>query len=104
METFFFFFFFFSSRRRHTRCGRDWSSDVCSSDLEIDGKPVSKSITTDDVFKLLRGPSGTTVEVTIEREDEAEPLKLTIERAKIPIESVYYPHMIRPGVGYVRIT
>src|SRR5256884_3701951 len=26
--------FFFSSRRRHTRCSRDWSSDVCSSDLE----------------------------------------------------------------------
>src|SRR3989449_10221277 len=29
----FFVFFFFSSRRRHTRCSRDWSSDVCSSDL-----------------------------------------------------------------------
>src|SRR2546422_7348394 len=29
----FLFFFFFSSRRRHTRCSRDWSSDVCSSDL-----------------------------------------------------------------------
>src|SRR3989449_11620977 len=28
-----FFFFFFSSRRRHTRCSRDWSSDVCSSDV-----------------------------------------------------------------------
>src|SRR3989449_9037452 len=27
--------FFFSSRRRHTRCSRDWSSDVCSSDLSI---------------------------------------------------------------------
>src|SRR5256884_6813673 len=27
------FFFFFQRRRRHTRCGRDWSSDVCSSDL-----------------------------------------------------------------------
>src|SRR5699024_1793725 len=27
------FFFFFSSRRRHTRSKRDWSSDVCSSDL-----------------------------------------------------------------------
>src|SRR2546429_9797555 len=26
-------FFLFSSRRRHTRCSRDWSSDVCSSDL-----------------------------------------------------------------------
>src|SRR5690349_22163073 len=28
-----YFFFFFSSRRRHTRSLRDWSSDVCSSDL-----------------------------------------------------------------------
>src|SRR5690606_40450589 len=28
------FFFFFSSRRRHTRFSRDWSSDVCSSDLK----------------------------------------------------------------------
>src|SRR5439155_5276853 len=28
-----FVFFFFSSRRRHTRWPRDWSSDVCSSDL-----------------------------------------------------------------------
>src|SRR5438067_4657036 len=28
------FFFFFSSRRRHTRSKRDWSSDVCSSDLK----------------------------------------------------------------------
>src|SRR5207245_4465768 len=31
--SFSFWFFFFSSRRRHTRCYRDWSSDVCSSDL-----------------------------------------------------------------------
>src|SRR2546422_8503348 len=28
-------YFFFSSRRRHTRCSRDWSSDVCSSDLKV---------------------------------------------------------------------
>src|SRR2546427_7208846 len=32
---FFLFFFFFSSRRRHTRFDCDWSSDVCSSDLEL---------------------------------------------------------------------
>src|SRR2546429_2541633 len=31
------FLFFFSSRRRHTRCSRDWSSDVCSSDLAVGG-------------------------------------------------------------------
>src|SRR5690606_39420657 len=30
-----FFYFFFSSRRRHTRFSRDWSSDVCSSDLNV---------------------------------------------------------------------
>src|SRR5207253_3630095 len=30
--------FFFSSRRRHTRWPRDWSSDVCSSDLEQFGE------------------------------------------------------------------
>src|SRR5206468_6099100 len=30
------YFFFFSSRRRHTRSDRDWSSDVCSSDLHRD--------------------------------------------------------------------
>src|SRR3712207_8399418 len=30
-----YFFFFFSSRRRHTRYWRDWSSDVCSSDLGL---------------------------------------------------------------------
>src|SRR6266487_5640212 len=30
-------FFFFSSRRRHTRWTGDWSSDVCSSDLELTG-------------------------------------------------------------------
>src|SRR5699024_12010090 len=29
--------FFFSSRRRHTRSKRDWSSDVCSSDLRVAG-------------------------------------------------------------------
>src|SRR5256885_11925749 len=30
-----YFFFFFSSRRRHTRLQGDWSSDVCSSDLQL---------------------------------------------------------------------
>src|SRR5215203_903661 len=38
-------FFFFSSRRRHTRYWRDWSSDVCSSDLvlvQINAMPYSE--------------------------------------------------------------
>src|SRR3712207_8369993 len=39
-ERFFICFFFFSSRRRHTRYWRDWSSDVCSSDLVHDAPEV----------------------------------------------------------------
>ncbi len=71
--------------------------------VEIDGKPLAKTINNDDVFKLLRGPSGSTVAVAITREDEPEQLRFTIERAKIPIESIPYAYMIRPGVGYVRV-
>jgi carboxyl-terminal processing protease len=71
--------------------------------VEIDGKPVSKTISNDDVFRMLRGPAGSTVQIAIAREDEPDLLHFTIERAKIPIESVPYAYMIRPGVGYVRI-
>src|SRR2546429_9663951 len=42
-------FFFFSSRRRHTRCSRDWSSDVCSSDLA----PGDRSPTESSWSRLL---------------------------------------------------
>src|SRR2546422_4509802 len=43
------FFFFFSSRRRHTRCSRDWSSDVCSSDLPI--RQYAEDWTLDRILK-----------------------------------------------------
>src|SRR6266498_4346218 len=39
MQINFIYIFFFSSRRRHTRCGRDWSSDMCSSDLLGEADP-----------------------------------------------------------------
>jgi carboxyl-terminal processing protease len=71
--------------------------------VEVDGKPVPKSIVENDVFRLLKGPTGSIVQVSIAREDEAELLHFTIERAKIPIESVPYAYMIRSGIGYVRI-
>src|SRR5215217_802540 len=38
------FFFFFSSRRRHTRYWRDWSSDVCSSDLVAEDQPEMRAL------------------------------------------------------------
>src|SRR5207245_968717 len=43
-------FFFFSSRRRHTRCYRDWSSDVCSSDLPASPSQVVRAVGFDQPF------------------------------------------------------
>src|SRR5690606_39587649 len=46
--------FFFSSRRRHTRFSRDWSSDVCSSDLEPHFRPKAKAMIS---LFMMGGPS-----------------------------------------------
>src|SRR2546429_8319374 len=53
-----FFFFFFSSRRRHTRCSRDWSSDVCSSDLDkrCPGNKLAASRQQNNVLEKLQRP------------------------------------------------
>src|SRR5690606_39652017 len=57
-------FFFFSSRRRHTRFSRDWSSDVCSSDLRFatdgialiaNGSSIDSVVHVDDIIKKLQG-------------------------------------------------
>src|SRR5699024_11889668 len=44
--------FFFSSRRRHTRSKRDWSSDVCSSDLRLRKRGYSRR--PESLFRILR--------------------------------------------------
>src|SRR5207302_6604102 len=50
------FYFFFSSRRRHTRFSRDWSSDVCSSDLN----PQARFILGRILFNLENYPAAKT--------------------------------------------
>src|SRR3712207_264441 len=47
-------FFFFSSRRRHTRYWRDWSSDVCSSDLREAQEAAERILADEQVGRLLR--------------------------------------------------
>src|SRR5690606_40384470 len=61
------FLFFFSSRRRHTRFSRDWSSDVCSSDLAVQCASV-RSAVSEDADHALGAPSLHT--------DESESLEL----------------------------
>src|SRR5206468_9757511 len=63
--------FFFSSRRRHTRSDRDWSSDVCSSDLYVQTGDFSHRIQVErmdqlgvlaDSFNQMTGSIGTLIE------------------------------------------
>src|SRR5690625_6425982 len=54
--------FFFSSRRRHTRWPRDWSSDVCSSDLQLFSiSNSSGSQSGERPSELAADPSGITI-------------------------------------------
>src|SRR5207249_5789089 len=61
------FFFFFSSRRRHTRSKRDWSSDVCSSDLP---PPPEKHITSDHTASPRRARTATPNDNGVSRSEE----------------------------------
>src|SRR5438128_6159771 len=51
--------FFFSSRRRHTRCYRDWSSDVCSSDLSANADEFIREL--EDGYDSVIGERGATL-------------------------------------------
>jgi carboxyl-terminal processing protease len=69
---------------------------------EIEGEPT-KGQPTNLLLRKLRGPKGTKVTITVEREGYEKPLHLTLTRDEIPVNSISYSFMIRPGIGYVRI-
>jgi carboxyl-terminal processing protease len=69
----------------------------------IDGKPA-EGLTTSEVADLLKGPKGTTVQVAMIREGEAAPVNFTLTRDQIPRHSVDVSFLVRPNIGYVRLT
>ena len=56
-----------------------------------------------EAVKLMRGPKGTTVVITVVRDGEPEPIEFKIVRDVIPLESVKYT-LLRPGYGYIWLT
>lgn len=60
-------------------------------------------ITSDDVFKNLRGKEGTTVTLQVKRYNSAKPLTFEVKRGEIPVNSVTAKYMASPGVGYVKV-
>ncbi len=61
-------------------------------------------ITKKEVFEKLRGPKGTSVDVTIKRSGEKKPFDVTIIRDKIPIYSVRASVMLDDSTGYIWLT
>lgn len=73
--------------------------------IKVDGKTVAGTgITNNDVFKLLRGPSGSVVEVDIKRKSQKDFLRFDIVRDKIPQYSINASYMINDEIGYIKVT
>src|SRR5699024_11847606 len=66
--------FLFSSRRRHTRSKRDWSSDVCSSDLELAPADAKNSVTHQQAVSVtaVNSPALKIQAVTINKAPESK--------------------------------
>jgi carboxyl-terminal processing protease len=70
--------------------------------IRLDDRPV-KGMTLNEAVKLMRGRSGTSITLTIVREGAEKPLKLTLVRDVIQVQSVK-SRLLEPNFGYVRIT
>lgn len=73
--------------------------------VQIEGETVAGTgITSRDVQRMLKGPKGTRVEVSVLRRGKAEPLDFSITRDKIPVYSIDASYMVKDKIGYVRLS
>lgn len=61
-------------------------------------------ISSADVMRLLKGPKGTEVKITVHRRNSDEPIDFNIVRDKIPQYSIDVSYMINPEIGYIKIS
>jgi carboxyl-terminal processing protease len=71
--------------------------------LKVDDKSTEQLSTT-EVADLLKGPKGTVVKITVTREGYPEPLVFTVTRDEIPRHSVDIAFLLKPGIGYIRLS
>jgi carboxyl-terminal processing protease len=71
--------------------------------IEINNNPIEE-YSTDEINTLLKGQIGTTVEVKVNRKNSKKPLKFSLNRESINIESVPYYGMIGEDIAYIRLT
>lgn len=70
--------------------------------LEADGQSL-RGMSLEEAVKLIRGPEGTTVTLTLIREGEPDYLEITIERRKVETPTVEYS-MLEDGMAYISVT
>lgn len=71
--------------------------------LKVDGKTCT-GLTTTAVADMLKGAKGTTVHIALGREGWDKPIEVTIVRDEIPRPGVEFSALVKPGVGYVRVS
>ncbi|HTZ73526.1 MAG TPA: S41 family peptidase [Candidatus Aquilonibacter sp.] len=71
--------------------------------LKVDDKPCN-GLTTDDVAAMLKGARGTPVRISLGRVGWEKPIEVSVVRDEIAHPAVEYSTMIKPGIGYVRLT
>src|SRR5262245_19706346 len=67
------------------------------------GKEDADGWTTDDVVKRVKGPKGTTVDISLRRIGVPDLIKVTVERDEIQITTVPTAVMLAPGTGYLKL-
>ena len=71
--------------------------------MKVDDKSTD-GLTTSEVADMLKGPKGTVVKITVTREGYTDPILFTVTRDEIPRHSVDIAFLIKPGIGYVRLS
>jgi carboxyl-terminal processing protease len=70
---------------------------------KVDDKSTD-GLSTTEVADMLKGPKGTIVKIQVNREGWNDPLTFSVTRDEIPRHSVDIVTMLKPGIGYVRLT
>lgn len=73
---------------------------VSVNDTAIAGVKMSK----EDIMRRLRGPKGTKVKIGVKRQGISDIIYFNVFRDKIPLNTVDASYMIRPGIGYIRLS
>src|ERR1700734_344900 len=71
--------------------------------LRVEGKSCD-GLTGTEVADMLKGPKGTVVHISLGREGWEKPIEVTVTRDEIPRPGVEYFTMVKPGIGYVRVS